>query len=197
LSISKHVSRVAAIGAAGAMGAVALVGIAPAADAAVKPLKTSYTCDVSALGQSFDFPAVIKIDTTAAKAKKTIAARKFAMTVTIPEEQATLIRTALGATEISGTASGAKYKVGKTSVALQKLVIKKTAVGDSGPIKLPVNGKSAAFTIKKKGTYAVTAPKKFTFAPVNQDGADLIPGGAMPCSVTSGSSLKAGSMKIK
>lgn len=196
LLISKYMSRVAAVGAAGALGAVALVGIAPTADAAsATPLKTTYGCTI--LGTPYDFPVTIKMDVPATgKAKKPISAKPFKMVVTIPEEQADLLRDVLMASEVSGTAYDAKYSVGSTKVNLGTLKIAKTAVPDSGPINLPVSApKGTSFTIKKKGTYVVNAPKSFTFAPKNQDNQDLIPGGPVTCAASG--PTKTGTIKIK
>lgn len=196
MSITKHVSRVAAIGAAGALSAVALVGVAPAADAAAAPakLKTTYGCVI--LGTAYDFPAVISVGApTSGKANKAVKAAAYKMTVTIPEEQANLLRDVLMASEISGTASKAQYTVGSTKVPLGTLKITKTKVPASGPIDLPVKGKATTFKVKKKGSYTVNAPKSFLFAPKNQDGGDLIPGGPVTCNASG--PIKAGTFKAK
>lgn len=191
--ISKYMTRVAAVGAAGALGAVALVGIAPSADAA-KPLPTNYTCDI--VGQldtavTIGLPASVKVK----DAKKGIAAKSFTLTITLTEGIATALR---GLTdEVAGTASGVTYKVGKTTAKVSNVAIKPTPVGDSGPLvlKATASGKQTPFKITKKGTYAIAAPKAFSFTPTTGDGGPLV--GDLGCALTGGAASKVGSLKVK
>lgn len=195
MSISKHMSRVAAVGAAGAMGAVALVGIAPAADAAtVKPLKTTYTC--TTVG---DLPTTVSIGLpTSAKAKQTkkgISAKSFSLKITLSEGIATALR---GLTDdVAGTADGVSYKVGKATAKVSNVAIKKTSTGTSGPLVLTAkaSGKQPTFKLKKKGAYTITAPKSFTFTPTTGEGDPLV--GELSCALAAGAPSKVGTFKVK
>ena len=180
--ISKYMSRVAAFGAAGALAAVALVGIAPSADAA-KPLPTNYTCDIvgrAGHGRRHR-PAE---DRQGKDAKKGIAAKSFTLTITLSEGIAGALR---GLTDsVAGSASGVSYTVAgvKKPVAVNNLAIKSTDVGTSGPLVLQAkaSGKQGAFKLTKKGTYAYSAPKSFTFTPTAGDGSPLV--GDLGCALS-------------
>ncbi|MEP9361727.1 DUF6801 domain-containing protein [Nocardioides sp. CN2-186] len=193
--ISKFMSRAAAIGAAGALGAVALVGIAPSADAA-KPLPTNYTCDIVGgldTAVTIGLPSSVK----AKDAKKGLSAKSFTLTITLSEGIAGALR---GLTDsVAGSASGVSYKVAGVSkaVPVNNLAIKPTDVGTSGPLvlKAQASGAQGVFKLTKKGTFAVSAPKSFTFTPTGGDGSPLV--GDLGCALSTGAPSKVGSIKVK
>lgn len=178
-----------------ALTATALVA-APAVQAApAKPvtLDTGYTCTTAIGDKSVDVTVKLSLPATVKKGKA-VKASTVKLTVVLPEDLVGGLRF-LGVTELSGSATGAKYSVGATKVPLTNATIPPTAVPESGTMTLHATGKAGGFTIKKPGTYAVKIPASFAFNAKNQDG-EAVPGSPMPCSVTSGEPTKIGSIKV-
>lgn len=184
-------SRLAALGAAAAIGSVALVSVGAPAEAAVKG-KADYTCTTVVGDQTLAVTAKMALP---AKAKKgvEVKGKKVTLTVVLPESLVGALN-AIGVKELSGTASGAKIKVGATKVSLDDVAFKNTAVPASGTMTVKAKGKTAAFTLKKPGTYAVTIPTKFKFTSTDQNGGTLTD--KAPCSLDSGQKAKVGTIKV-
>lgn len=183
-------SRLAALGAAVAVGAAGLVAVSPAADAATG--KAAYTCQTDFGPQ----PAVVTSNLKfPKKAKKgtTVAEKKVTLTVVLPESLATALR-GLGITSLSGTAKGAKAKVGSTKVALKNVAFEDQAVPASGPMKIKAKGTTASFKLKKPGTLAISIPTKFKFSAQDQNGSTLIANSS--CGLDAGEKTKIGTVKV-
>lgn len=189
----KHLSRVAAVATATAVGAATLVATAPAANAAVKPVTTTYNCPVLGSDTPMDMTITIKLPAKG-KAGKAVAAQPFSMSVDVPASILELLP-GFGVTELGGRADGVAFTVGKTKVPVKKVVMPATALPEPGnSLTVAGKGKSSPFKIKKAGTYAVKVPQSFSFVPLNQDGAEVVPGFALTCTLTGPGS--AGSFKV-
>lgn len=186
---TRTTSRIAALGAVVALGTAGLVAVSPGASAAA--VKADYTC-ATTLG---DYVVTVTPKTSLpkkVKKGKQVGAKKVVMSVVLPENLADGLRY-LGIESIAGTATGAKITVGSTKVKLNKVSFPQTKVPASGPMKIVAKGTSAAFVLKKKGTFKISAPKKFLFTSTNQDGGTLTD--QAPCSA-SGKPVTIGSVKV-
>lgn len=188
---TRLMSRLAALGAAAAVGSVALVSVGAPAEAAASG-KATYTCSTVVGDQTLAVTTKIALP---AKAKKgtVVKGKKVTLTVVLPESLVGALN-AIGVKELSGTASGVKAKVGSTGVALQNVGFKATKVPASGTMTVKATGKTAAFTLKKPGTYAISLPTKFKFTSTDQNGGTLTD--KAPCSLDSGQKKKIGTITV-
>jgi hypothetical protein len=187
---SRLTTRLAALGAAGliaSLGAVATTGTAQAAAPS-----GDYTCATALGDQAVTVTPTTKLPKKA-KAGKEVPATKVTMKVVLSQELVDGLRY-LGVTSLSGEATGAKIKVGTTSVALDDVAFKDTKVPSSGTMTVKAVGKTAAFTPKKAGALKIVAPKKFDFSSANQDGQPLTDDA--PCS-SDGKPATIGTLTVK
>lgn len=184
-------SRIAALGAAAAVGSAALVAVSPAAEAAT--VRSGYTCTTDFGPQQV---SVVTKLTLPKRVKKgtLVGAKRVRLTVVLPEGLTGLLR-AGNITSLSGSATGAKIKIGGTKVRLKGIAFSDQAVPASGAMKIRAKGTTVPFKLRKRGTQAVSIPKSFKFSASNQDGAPLLTNS--PCSLDAGEKSKIGSIKVK
>ncbi|WP_182526067.1 DUF6801 domain-containing protein [Nocardioides dongkuii] len=184
-------TRIAALGAGFALAAGALVSVAPAAQAA--SVKSDFSCDTEALGaQVLSVTTKVKLPAKVKKGK-TVGSKKVTMVVVLPQGLTDALRF-IGVTELSGSATGVKAKVGKTSFAVKGVKFTDVKVPASGPMKITAKGTTAAFKIKKPGSYTISIPKKFDFSSTTQNGDPLT--NEAPCSLVKGQPTKLGTLKV-
>lgn len=187
MSSAHFTRRIVGLGAASivAFGGALVGGVAPAQAASVD---TSYTCT------TINGPATsaVKIKLSlpeTAKAGSTVKSRKFKMDIALPAELVGTLNF-FGIKSLSGDATGLKYKVGKTTVAVTGAKIPETPVPASGPMTLKLKGTSAAFVAPAVGTHVVKVPKKYTMNLVS-NGATL---DTPSCVLDKGAASKLGSL---
>ena len=184
---SAHLSRIAGIGAVAIVGlGGALVGVVAPAQAA--SVDTSYTC--STINGPATSAVKIKLSLPeTAKAGSTVKSRKFKMDIALPSELVDTLNF-FGIKSLSGDATGLKYKVGKTAVAVTGAKFAETPVPASGPMTLKLKGTSAAFVAPAVGTHTVKVPKKYTMT-LKSNGAPL---DTPSCKLDKGAASKLGTL---
>lgn len=168
-----------------------LVAAAPTATAASTPVTSDYTCSTDFGDQTVTVTTKIALPAKAKKGK-TIPAKKVNLKVVLNEGLSDLLRLA-GIESLSGSATGAKAKIGTTKVPVS-VSFTDQKVPESGPMIIKAKGKTAAFKLKKTGTLKITIPKSFKFSVQNQDGGPLLTDA--PCSLVKGEPSSAGSIKV-
>jgi hypothetical protein len=176
VSFAPIARRFATIGAATVIGigGVVVGGVAPAQAASAK---TTYTCNTINGPATSDATVKLSLPKTV-KAGSTVAARAFKMSVVLPSELVDTLRF-FGITSISAEATKLGYSVGSTKVPVSDAKVRSTKVPASGPMKLTLKGKSAAFKAPAAGKHVVTTPKSFTLTIKDQNGNPL--GEPVPC----------------
>lgn len=189
---TRLVSRIAGLGTALALGSATLVAVSPAADAATGKA-VNYTCTTPTLG---DLKVTVATKVALPKSVKKgtkIRSKRVVLTVVLPEETVDGLRF-LGITSLSGSATGAKAKVGAKKVALKGVSFDDQAVPASGTMKIKAKGKTAPVTLRKRGKQAISIPKTFKLTASSQNG-PLVSNA--PCSLDAGQKTKIGTIKVK
>ncbi|HTW14571.1 MAG TPA: DUF6801 domain-containing protein [Nocardioides sp.] len=184
-------SRIAALGAAAAVGSAALVAVSPSAQAVSG--SASYTCGTSLGPQTLTVKTKVPLPKKVRKGTK-VGAKKVTLTVVLPEGLTAGLR-GLGVTSLSGTAKGAKIKIGATKVRLKGIAFTDQKVPASGTMKIRATGKTAPVKLRKRGAQAVTIPRSFKFSASDQNGGALISNST--CALDKGERAKIGTVKVR
>ncbi len=144
-----------------------LVLAAPAANAAPASLTTTYTCTSSLLGTN-DFTGTITTDLPASVVSgATVPSRAISITVTVPaavlDNADPFAARPPAVTSISGTATGATYRVGDSlTVPVTGAVLPATPIPATGDLVLNLTATAGSFTAPAPGSYDIKVPVGLT-----------------------------------
>jgi hypothetical protein len=198
MGISRLSSRLAATTAISVIAAGALVGGSATSANAVDVIpggSATYTCDIAALGLSYDVPVELPVLPTNIPTEMPLTGLAVPVNITSPASLLGLLSGQLGATQLGGGVPDFSFLVGDLPVSVDDLTAPLTALPAPGTdLILNAAGTLGSFTAPAPGTYKVAMPSSFTMNPTS----DLVaPLPSLPCTIKDPSTAEIGQVSVR
>jgi hypothetical protein len=198
MGISRLSSRLAATTAVSVIAAGTLVGGSATSANAIDLIpggSATYTCDIAALGLSYDVPVELPVLPTNIPTEMPLTGLDVPVNITSPASLLGLLSGLLGATQLGGGVPDFSFLVGDVPVPVENLTAPLTALPTDGTdLILNAAGTLGSFTAPDPGTYKVAMPSAFTMNPTS----DLLaPLPSLPCAIKDPSTAQVGQVTVR